>query len=120
MFKTLSMPTFFSAPTPARSVKVHTVAKPQPLIVAMVLVLTVANAVVLMAYLLGVNINASRGYEIKRLQTRVNQLTEENKKLGLKMAEQSSIASIQGDFLGAKFVPVGQTQYLQQTQLTRR
>jgi cell division protein FtsB len=82
-----------------------------------------ANVVVLMSYVIGVNSYASKGFEIKTLQARMDQLTKTNKALSLKVAEVSSMVNIQSDFLGADFVTAGTPKFLQtspQNQITQR
>jgi hypothetical protein len=75
--------------------------------------LIVANLVLVMAYVYGVNRVASQGYEMKALQKRLAVLTEENKKISLKVAEAGSMVSIQSGFLSANFVPAGNLKFLQ-------
>lgn len=82
--------------------------------------LVVANIVLLLSYLTAVNNNATKGYEIKKLQTQATQFTDENQKLNVKMSEISSMLSVQTDYLSAHFVPAGTPQFLQLNQLTRR
>lgn len=78
------------------------------------------NAMLLFAYLFGVNSYAASGYEMKKIQTSVQMLNEENKKLSLKISEQSSLATLHTDLQNSIFVPVVQTKFLQVNQLTQR
>lgn len=86
----------------------------------MAAVLIAANALLLMGYIYGVNESASSGYEIKTLQNKLSDLSADNKKLNLKVAEASSMVSIQNDFLSANFVPSGTSKYLQVNQFSER
>lgn len=74
--------------------------------------LIAANTVLLMSYIYGVNDFASKGYEIKALQTKLNNLNEDNKKINLKISEATSMVAIQSDFLSANFVPAGTAKFL--------
>ena len=78
------------------------------------------NVMLLMSYIYGVNKYAGKGYEIKKLQTQLAALTEENKKISLKISEAGSMVSIQSDFLNSNFVAAGTPKFLQATQLTQR
>ena len=75
--------------------------------------LVVINAVMLVSYLSGVNSRSLQGYEIKQLQNKISQLDDQNKSLNLKVAEASSILSIQNDFLNSNFVSMGTPQFLE-------
>lgn len=82
--------------------------------------LIAANSVLLLSYFVGVNGSASTGYEIKKLQTSISALTAENKKLGLKVSEQVSIATLHSEIAGTEFVPVGTTEYLHSNQYSKK
>lgn len=86
--------------------------------------LIAANAVLLLSYIYGVNDFASKGYEIKALQTKLSQLNDDNKKINLKISEATSMVAIQSDFLNANFVPAGTAKFLvvnpNANQLTQR
>lgn len=88
------------------------------LVVAIALI--ALNISLLMSYVYGVNKYASKGYEIKKLQTQLSVLSEENKKISLKISEASSMVSIQSDFLNSNFVAAGTPKFLQTTQLSQR
>lgn len=78
------------------------------------------NAALLMSYIYGVNKYAGKGYEIKKLQTQIAALTEENKKINLKTTEAQSMVSIQSDFLNSNFVAAGTPKFLEVTRVTQR
>ncbi|MBI5530530.1 MAG: hypothetical protein HY918_03445 [Candidatus Doudnabacteria bacterium] len=78
------------------------------------------NGMLLFSYIYGVNKYASAGYEIKQNQTKLSVLNEANKKLNVKIAEISSMVTIQNDFLSSNFVPAGTPKFIQTTQLTQR
>jgi Ni,Fe-hydrogenase I cytochrome b subunit len=82
--------------------------------------LVAINVVLLMAYLFGVNNYASQGYEIKKIQTKNKILSDDNKKLNLKISEQSSLAVMHNDLANSEFVPVNQAKYVQTNQFTQR
>lgn len=82
--------------------------------------LIAVNAALLVSYVYGVNKFASNGYEIKKLQIQVASLTQENKKINLKISEAGSMVNIQSDFLNSNFVSAGTPKFLQTTQLTQR
>ncbi|MCL5666791.1 MAG: perilipin family protein [Patescibacteria group bacterium] len=77
------------------------------------LALAVLNMALLFNFLAGVNNYASRGYEIKSLQSKLAALTEENDKINLKVSEVSSMVSIQNDFANTHYVPVTGVKFLQ-------
>jgi hypothetical protein len=78
------------------------------------------NAVVLLSYFFGVNSAASQGYEMRKIQTSINQLSEENKKLLIKASEQTSMAQLQIEISNSTFVPVQSALYIQQQHLTKQ
>jgi hypothetical protein len=82
--------------------------------------LIAASGALLLMYLFGVNNNATKGYEIKRLQTGLQQLSETNQKLNLQTSEQSAITVVQNDFDRTQFVPLAQVKYLQMNQYSVR
>jgi len=79
-----------------------------------------ALVLLLMNYVLGVNSYASTGYEIKKLETSLSSLNEENKKLSLRVSETSSVAGIQLELSDSNFVQVDSAKFLRTNQLTRR
>jgi len=70
------------------------------------------NVVLLFSYLLGVNAQTASGYEIQKIQQKIQTLTDTNKQLNLKVSEQASIAQIQSDFLNNGYVSDGQPRFL--------
>ena len=85
-----------------------------------VVALVMVNCALFLSYLVSVNNYASSGYEMKQLQVKLAQLTDENNKLNVKTSEVSSMITVQSDFLSANFVPAGTPTFLQDNQLTRR
>lgn len=75
--------------------------------------LAVLCLALLFSYLVGVNSYAAKGYEIKKLQTHITQLSEQNEKLNFKVSEASSMVAIQTDFLNTNFVAAGPAKFLQ-------
>ena len=88
----------------------------------LVLCLIITNAVLLAGYIYGVNAFASKGYEIKTLQKRLDSMNEENRKINLKVSEAGSMVSIQSGFLNANFVSAGTPKFLEinSSQFTQR
>ena len=82
--------------------------------------LVAANLVMLASYLVSVNSYAASGYELKKMQSELSTLTEANQKLNVKVAQISSMVTVQSQVLGADFVPAGTPTFLQVNQLTRR
>jgi hypothetical protein len=74
--------------------------------------LIAANVILLMSYIYGVNDYTNKGYEIKTLQKKLSALTEDNKKINLKVSQATSMVGIQSDFLNANFVAVGTPKFL--------
>ncbi len=70
------------------------------------------NLLLLASYLQGINSYSSTGYEIKKLQSRLTVLTEQNKQLSVKAAELSSMAGLQNDFSSLGYVPAGTPHFL--------
>lgn len=85
-----------------------------------IVALVMVNCALFLSYLVSVNNYASSGYEMKQLQVKLAQLTDENNKLNVKASEVSSMITLQSDFLSANFVPAGTPTFLQDNQLTRR
>ena len=80
------------------------------------------NSIMLFSYILGVNNFASQGYQIKALQKQLSVLSEDNKKISLKVSEANSMVAIQSGFLSANFVAEGTPKFLEviQNQFTQR
>ena len=85
-----------------------------------IVALVMVNCALFLSYLVSVNNYAASGYEMKQLQVKLSQLSEENNKLNVKASEVSSMITTQNDFLSANFVPAGTPTFLQDNQLTRR
>jgi TRAP-type mannitol/chloroaromatic compound transport system permease large subunit len=127
MFKALSLPSFLDVTRPvsvsARSLaRRHTPAKQKtnPKIFIASLALLAVNVVVLGMYFVGVNTYAGKGYEIRSLQSKLVALNEDQKKLNLKIAEQSSVLGLQTDFANAHYVPVSGATFLQTNQFSMK
>jgi hypothetical protein len=80
--------------------------------------LVAANAVLLLSYIYGVNQFASQGYQISVLQKRINTLSADNKQLNLKIAQATSMVSIQNDFLSSGYILAATPQFLQTDNLS--
>lgn len=87
---------------------------------AISVVLAAANMVIIFSYLMGVNGYASSGYEIHSLQKRISELGEQNKQINLKVAEVSSVVSIQSDYLTSRFVSAGSVKFIQSSQFSKK
>jgi|GEM_PF-3334344 len=124
MLKALSLPHFFSVMTSAVKTKKQFGAKTsESAHFRMGMVLLAVNILLLMTYVVGVNSSASKGFEIKSLQIHMDRLSQENRQLSLKVAESSSMVSIQSDFLSAHFTGAGTPKFLllnPETQLTKK
>ena len=114
MLKALALETFSSLFFKTKNITVSKIAKKEVHSVRLWLSvgLIAANAVMLMSYIYGVNDSASKGYEIKSLQKRLAVLSEENKKISLKVSEASSMVAIQTGFLSSNFVPAGTPKFV--------
>ncbi len=86
----------------------------------LVMALLFGNIALAVVYFLGVNQNAAKGYEFKKVTFKINQLTEENKKLIVKISEVGSILEIQKSSSLAQFVPVDAAEFLEVKQLSQR
>jgi hypothetical protein len=71
------------------------------------------NLALFFSYIVGVNVNTSQGYEIKKVQNQIAVSTEQNKKLNLKISEISSMVKIQNDLVGQSFVSAGTPKFLE-------
>ncbi len=72
------------------------------------------------SYLLGVNTQASTGYEIQKIQEKIISLTDQNKQLNLKISKQASIAQIQNDYLSQGYAVVKQSNFLRVNNYTQK
>jgi hypothetical protein len=122
MLKTLALHNFFSLSAPSRSAAVRraAVAKPAAWQVGTAIGFGIVAVALLGSYLVSVNSYAARGYEIKKLQTQMAQLTEANQRLNVKVAQVSSMVAVQSQLAGADFIPAGTPQFLQVNQMTMR
>ena len=75
--------------------------------------LILINAFLLVSYLLGVNNNAAAGYELKTLQKKAQTLSEDNKKINLKISEAGSMVQIEKDFANSNFITAGTPTFLE-------
>jgi len=112
MLKELSLPAVFSSPQ-ARAIRTTGIKQASWGRKALVLVLAAINITLLFAYILGVNNYASTGYEIKALQTKISQISQENKKLTLSVSELSSVTNLQAELSQNGYSVVKTTTYLQ-------
>lgn len=109
---TLQSP-IFSFPSAVRKTKVQIYKPASRSVLALVYFLAAVNVLLFFSYIWGVNNSVSAGYEISKLQTNLNQLTDANKALNIKMSEISSVSAIQNQSLSQNFVPAGQVKFLQ-------
>lgn len=123
MLKALALPNFFSfyssAPTSRSAGRRVSAAPAKPWQKAAAFGLILMNALVLMSFLAGFNSYATKGYEIKQLQTRSAVLLEENKKLSIKVSEMSSVLNIQDDFANLGYVTAGTPHFLTMPQASQ-
>lgn len=113
--------------TPIRSVKklvtVPRVAlNPQAYLRAITAVLVVSNVVLLGIHIVRANAYAITGYEITGIRQKISTLTEENKKLSLRLAEGNSIAQVETTMKDQNFVPITTTEFIRPvpTKITQR
>ncbi len=71
-------------------------------------------------YFFQVNSFATKGFEIKNLQQKIELLKESQKQLQVQAAELQSFQRIQGDPTLLNMVPVSNISYIQTTSLTQR
>lgn len=125
MFKTLALPSFsssavFPASPAVRRARVGLGQPVKPLWLSASVLLIAISVYLLLGYFVEINGNASKGYEIKQMQEKIADLADQQKKLTLKLAENSSMVSIQQGFLGANFVVAETPTFLESTRLTQR
>ncbi len=120
MLKTFALPNLF--PFSKIKLRPHNLASQKTSVWPQILALTLiaANIFLLFGYLQGVNSYSSSGYEIKKVQSYIANLDEENKKLDFKLAESVSMVAIQSEFLSANFVSAGTPVFLETNQFTQR
>ncbi|MBL8030351.1 MAG: hypothetical protein JNN11_03825 [Candidatus Doudnabacteria bacterium] len=78
----------------------------------LVYALFAVNTALLLSYLLGVNTQASTGYEIKQLEKQTVKLGEEQRLLNLKLSEVTAISVLSQDFENAGFVSADAPKYI--------
>lgn len=117
--RTAALPRFFAPVLSATKTK-KVKSSHHPVRLAFGYALIAVNAVLVLAYLFGVNSYASDGYEINQLQNQIANLTTQNRQLTVQTSENSSIISIQNSFQNSNFVPVGQVKFLQVNQYSER
>jgi cell division protein FtsL len=118
MIKALSLPAIFFKSKPEVSIAALRVVKSKTKTEktfhpAIFFTLIAFNVVIGMAYILGVNSYAATGYEIKKSQSQLEKLVEENKKLSLQVSESSSIVSAQANLPQMNFVAAGTPRFLE-------
>ncbi len=119
MFKVLALDNFW-APVSSKHKVVNLRRSSGALRFWSALLMVAISTVLLFSYIYGVNEYANKGYQIKVLQTRLNDLTENNKKINLKISEVTSMVAIQQDFLSSNFVPAGTPKFLEVKQFSQR
>jgi len=122
MLKTLTLSNFFSGTQTsglqAKKSRIKTQTSSVRLFTAAVL--SGLSVYLLLGYVAEVNSNSSKGYEIKKMQLKFSELSEQQKKLNFKVAENTSMVSIQEGFLSANFVPAETPVFLEASRLTQR
>ena len=68
-----------------------------------------------MFYITQVNSISTKGYEIKKLETKLNEIKESNKRLELQAASLKSINNLESEVKTLNLVPSGDTNYLEET-----
>ncbi len=112
MLKELSLPAVFLSTT-NRAIRATGIKQASWGRKALVLGLAALNTALLFAYILGVNNYASTGYEIKTLQNKISQISQENKKLILSISERASVSNLQAELSQSGYTVVKATTYLQ-------
>jgi hypothetical protein len=79
----------------------------------------ILNIVIYTGYFLSINAHAAKGYEMKQVYKKLDQVTAEQKQLAVQVAEASSLASVQNSLTGT-FVPITDTEFLKPSQLSKR
>ena len=119
MYKEISLPTILVVPK-LKTAKSFSSANSSWLRKTAAVALVLLNAGLLFSYILGVNSSASTGYDIKNLQGKVANLTQENKKMTLQISEMAQVSSLENRLLGNGYSLVRQTKFLQtQNQYTQ-
>jgi hypothetical protein len=82
--------------------------------------LAACNVAIFVSYFFGVNQGVAKGYEIKKIQTQINTLQEENQKLTVKASEVGSILRVQQELASSGFVPATGGIFLQTEHYSQR
>ncbi len=109
-----------SSSSPVRFQQKYNFQPLSPVALALGICLSLAVFGLAISYLFGANSYSAEGYAIKHLQNSISELSQENKKLSLKMSQQSSIAVVQAKLVSSDFVPVGHTKFVQEQYFTQR
>ncbi|MDB4940060.1 MAG: hypothetical protein JWO40_485 [Candidatus Doudnabacteria bacterium] len=80
----------------------------------------VLGSFLVLTYLVQVNSFSTKGYEIRNLQTKVDQLKNDQRALEVQSAELQSLQRIQADPAVLNMVPVSTISYVQTTSLSQR
>lgn len=80
----------------------------------------VAIGVMLGFHLFTVNAYSSKGFELKRIQAAINQLTDQQKKLVVQQAELGSIVKVSDVAATYGLVPVTDSEFINTNHLTQR
>jgi hypothetical protein len=120
MFKTLTWSNVFQSAPVARRAGAKVAPVPRVLLAGISYALIAANAVLLVSYFIGANSSATEGYEIKKLQTSIASLHEDNKKLTLKISEKTSMATLQTEIANSSFVPVSSSVFVEVDRYTKK
>ncbi len=82
--------------------------------------LVAVNIALVLASIVSVNDYAAGGYVLSELQTNIDKLSEQNKKLMVKSTELGSVVELQENLAASGYVAAGTPQFVQAGQLTQR
>lgn len=82
--------------------------------------LVVANIALALASIISVNYYTASGYKLSQLQTQVDKLNDQNKKLMVKTTELGSVVALQENLAAAGYVAAGTPQFVKSAQLSQR
>lgn len=120
MEKTLALNNFWFQNSAKNNFRFSTKAVSPNVRYLLALSLLAANILLLGSYIYGVNKFATKGYEIKKIQTQLAALSEDNKKINLRVSEANSMVGIQNDFLNSNFVAAGTPKFLEVNQQAKQ
>lgn len=121
MSKTLIFPnTFIKSQALLKSEKQTARKTKQVILPFLTLVIMMFNAYLLVNYMTKINTYSSKGYEIKKLQVKIANLDEVNKKLSKQVAENASMLRIQEDYLNSNFVAAETARFVETGKFTQR